>query len=997
MRTILTAASVYARLMEIEFIADISHIQAILPSIIINSPKKRACIHNIFGYKHKSFKPLDKDVFDLVVENKHDLGFDKDLCEKLAVLREDGINIFSDAGISLYKGKLPNNYKKDIRIEYKIEFAPLNASSLCPINQKEIDKIVLPATGFTYLNEISELKDSLNAVVLSQENAVNEVCNALIKDKFKENKNLPKGILFFLGAPATGKTFLAQNLEHLLKDFTASKVFDMTQFTHHESGGTLYGTAQFWGNAQPGILSSFVRKHPKSIIIFDEFEKANASVQSNLLSILSDGYLEDACGWFKKDGEPWQKDKVDSYKDPSVITRVDFSQTIVIFTSNLGKEVYEDTKLLQKYKDKNQELTEMIYQSISKQKVSSTHGEVPAISPEFLSRLKQGSTVLFQKLQYKDLLSIATSVFEKEQKSFSKVYEMKISYEKELLDILLLNFAPSFDVRAIKAGISKQIIDEITGHYIAFKKPISRVTVRLTLKDKAFMKTLLEDNDLLQTFKRKRSHLSFSKKLTYQNKVLKLMISDVQISKISNAQDFAQDGLCIEVPNVSFKDIAGHSLVKDKLVEQVNLFKNYEEINELGIKMSKGILLYGPPGTGKTMLAKALAHEADLPFIATTGEKLLNSDEIKKIFTLAKEYAPSIIFIDEIDAFSNRAESSEAMGILVNQLLTSIDGFTTSTDEPVYIVAATNIKDKLDPALLRSGRIDLHIEVNALDYEAREYFIHKMLDNKHFDNKVDSHQVIKYSAGLNGSDLEKLQSEVLLNAFKNTNFNISTEDILEQINTLKYGKKLDNKKLGSILEATAYHEAGHAILAKVLTPHNPIEQVTIMPRANALGFVSFSIENDDYHATDLSSLKNEVYVLLAGRAAQEKKFGALGIDAGASSDLKKANQYIYKAITRYGMDEKLKNINTSMFDTKASLYSNDIIFTRQEVWINEASAKTKRLVEIYWKSIEALAKDLLKKEVIDGKALGNYLSKEESLIEPQAAYQASLFDDITLA
>ncbi|MDF1879873.1 AAA family ATPase [Sulfurimonas sp. MAG313] len=992
MRTILIAASIYARNEELEFTTQIGHIQEILPSIIIHSQKKRALIHNVFGYEHKEFKPLSDFYTKSIYHEEGNLSVESKVSELLAVLKAEGLDLLNDAGFTFYRDKLPSNYKDDIKLLETIESLSEGFSSLSPLNQKEIDSIIKPAKGFTYLEEISELKASLNTTVLNQEHAVDEVCNALIKDNLQANKNLPKGIFFFLGAPATGKTFLAQNLQHFLKDFTASKILDMTQFTQQDSGGVLYGTAQHWGNAQPGMLSSFVKENPNSILIFDEFEKAHLSVQSNLLSILSEGYLEDACGWFRSDGKPWQKDKLDDYDDTEVITRVDFSQTILVFTSNLGKDVYEDTKLLEKFKDKPQELTEMIYESILKQTVSSKKGDRPAISPEFLSRLRQGSTALFQKLQYKDLLNIATRVFEKDIYTFSKAYGVKVSYPPELLDTLLINFAPSFDIRAIKAGISKQIIDEITRYYLEFKEPILRINIRFNIRNKNFIKILLEDKELLKTCKRKHLQLSFNKKLSYKNKTLKFELNDLKLSKLSKANDFSKDGICVEVPNINFKDIAGHGLVKEKLQEQVSLFNNYKKVQDLNINLSKGILLYGPPGTGKTMLAKALANESDLPFISTTGEKLLNPNEIEKVFELAKEYAPSIVFIDELDAFSKRENASAAMNVMVNKLLTSIDGFSTNKDEPIYIIAATNQRQKIDTALLRSGRIDLHIEVGSLDKEARRYFINKIVDNTLFDKKIDVNQLVKYSAGLNGADLEKMQRELILNALKYKKPLINTKDAIEQINTLKYGRRLDKKNLDKALEATAYHEAGHAILAKLLTPYDAIEQVTIIPRSNSLGFVSFSKEIDEYNANDKASLKNEIYVLLAGRASQEKCFKSLGIDAGASSDLKKANELIYKAITRYGMDDVLKNIHTSIFDSSSSLYTNEVIFKRQEAWIKEATKMTESLVKKHWSSIEFLAKDLLKKEVIEGNTLDYYL-QEDSFSQAQVAYQASLLYD----
>jgi len=987
MKTILLTASTYARIEEIEFKFEFEHVRRILSGIIINDPKKRALIYETFEYEHEEFKELTEDSYKNLDSSAMG-SMHENVIQALSNLKEDGVDIFSDRGISLYQGELPDNYQQDI----KIEPVPKKPAKLLTNDERNL--VIQPVKGFRFLDEIDDLKETLNSTVLSQKYAVDSICDTLIKNQFKPNKKLPKGIFFFVGPPATGKTFLAQTLEKNLNDFTATKVIDMTQYTHSESGGGLYGAAQHWGNAYPGTLTRFVKENPKSIIILDEFEKANNTVQSNLLSILSEGYLDDACGWFK-DGKVWTSDRAQKDNKEEAEMRVDFSQTIIIFTSNLGKEVYENQALIHKLKDNPQELEQVIYESISREQKSSRDGDVPAITPEFLSRLRQGSMALFNKLSFQDLRKIAFLGFEKEKMAFESNYKLKINSAESLINPLLLSFAPNFDVREIKVRIAKHVIDTITQHYMRTKQTVKRVDFKLDKEMKERLKLILQDPEgFMKECKRKNKRVTFETQVTNLNETLTIAFSEFGLKTLSRAKDFQQGGISIEVPNINFSDIAGHTMVKEKLQEVVELFKHYEEVQKLGVNVSKGILLYGPPGTGKTIMAKALANEADLPFISTTGEKLLHPDEIKKVFDMAREYAPSIIFVDEIDAFSKRNQNSDAMDIAVNRLLTNIDGFNTTNEDPVYIIAATNLKEKIDPALLRSGRIDMHIEVGSLDYEAREYFLKKMLKNSVFGKDIDSHQITKYSAGLNGSDLEKIERELILDAYKHVKKEVSHEDILEQVNTVKYGRRIDRKKLDRVLEATAYHEAGHAILAKILTPLNRIEQVTVMPRANALGFVSFAMETDEHNSNDLEYMKNQIYVLLAGRVAQEQRFKSLGTDAGASSDLQKANKLVYLAITRYGMDEELKNINTSMFDTNTSAFSNELIFKRQEIWVQKATEKTEALVQKHWKSIDSLAKALMKEEFIDGRFLDDYLQEpqQQKAITCSKPKQPSLFD-----
>ena len=455
-----------------------------------------------------------------------------------------------------------------------------------------------------------------------------------------------------------------------------------------------------------------------------------------------------------------------------------------------------------------------------------------------------------------------------------------------------------------------------------------------------------------------------------------IVFDNIAINTLYKAKDFGEDGISIEVPDTSFEDIAGHDFVKARLKETVKLLKDFDTLKELGIKPPKGMLLYGPPGTGKTMLAKAVAHEADLPFISTTGNDLLQEKKVQKLFSIAKEYAPSILFIDEIDTIPKRGASVYTDSV-VNELLTQIDGFESSVEEPIFIIAATNRKEEIDKALLRSGRIDIHVEIAALDKKAREYFIEKMLKKPVFDPNIDKKTIVKFTTSLNGSDLEKVERESILYTYKKQLEYVTQDILLEQINTIKYGRRIEDKNLEKLLEETAYHEAGHAILSKVLLPFKQIEQVTVMPRRDALGFVSFS-ESNEYYSYNKEIIKNEICVSLAGRVAQMKRFGIQGMDSGAASDLRTAYSLAYQAITRYGMDEKLVNLNITVLDERYG-YKNDLIFERMQAWVEELSEETKKLVDQHWESIEALAKLLLNIEIVDEKQLDKLLADSKNV------------------
>ena len=977
MRTILKLAAEYAIYEELEFRFNVRHVQEILHTVYIQSAFERSVIYHVFEYKHNGPTKKLENTLSKYLENPTELnergGEDclDEVLEKLSLVEKYGVDLFKDEIYTLYDERIPLNYEpKNISIKtLKID---ANTQNEMTFTRDKFDKLLESwDKGFKKLESIKRLKKILNTHVLNQESAVESICDMLVKSEHIQNHQKPNGILLFLGPPATGKTYLAKLLSENLSGYRNHLTIDMTQYTHRESAGAFFGVSRQYGNAAPGLLTQFVRQNPKSIIIFDEFEKSHTNIQNALLSIMSSGYLEDACGWCTN-AKAWTSDTKDEDECSleNLTTKVDFSQTILIFTSNLGSELYNNDKLVESMKDKQAQLDEMLFKAISKRKDKPSNNDnedEPYITAPLLSRLRQGKVVLFNKLQYTQLREIASTTFESERVAFENNYDVKLSYEELIVDTLLLRFAPSLDIRAIKSSIGKIVFDRVTDYYMQTGKEFSKVKVQIDKESVGFLQELLKDaNQFAKELRHKNRSLHFDVKMSETKTILKIKFHNLKTITVNSPEHFGEDGISIEVPDISFSEIAGHSFVKNKLKELVTLLKEYKILNIYEIIPPKGMLLYGPPGTGKTMLAKALANEADLPFISTTGKDLLETGKIDKIFSIAREYAPSIIFIDELDSIPSRGSNQNA-SMMINTLLTNIDGFQTY-EEPIFIIAATNLKERIDSALLRSGRLDIHVEVSALDKAARRYFIDKMVHKDIFDKNISIDDVLTYTTNLNGSDLEKVERESVLYVLRTKEEKVTQEILIEQINTIKYGRRVDSQRLINAVKETAYHEAGHAIVSKLLNPSQPIEQITVMPRNNALGFVSFS-ESDKYINQTKEYFQNRICVSLAGRIAQAKKFGKLNIDSGAYSDLKSANELIYHAITRYGMDDMLSNINVSIFDEKESVYKNDIIFQRMQVWLDELTLKTEKIINENWILIEKLATTLVKEEQLDGDVL----------------------------
>ncbi len=382
------------------------------------------------------------------------------------------------------------------------------------------------------------------------------------------------------------------------------------------------------------------------------------------------------------------------------------------------------------------------------------------------------------------------------------------------------------------------------------------------------------------------------------------------------------------------------------------------------------------------MLAKAFAKEAELPFISTTGLELLQPEKTKSIFTRAKAYAPAIIFIDEIDTIGKR-DGENGREVPINKLLSEMDGFTGRKGEDIFVIAATNYKENIDPAIIRPGRVEIHIEINNLDKDARQYFLNKIIEKKPTSGSFDMKQLLMYTTGFTGSQLEMLGKEASYFCLRHGLTAITQEILIEQINTIKYGERQSYLSLEQMFEETAVYEAGRAVISKTLMPHVNIEHVSLTPRDNNEHFISHNY-NDVQDNMTVKDFKDKICVSLAGRTAQMKRFGEIeGMDTGASNDLQQATRDAYAAIAHYGMDKEVGYININgVMDAKGnSISSKDTehyhekINSALERWMLEGEKNTTDLVNQHWSTIERLAKSLLENEIIYEEELDEILAR----------------------
>ena len=436
-------------------------------------------------------------------------------------------------------------------------------------------------------------------------------------------------------------------------------------------------------------------------------------------------------------------------------------------------------------------------------------------------------------------------------------------------------------------------------------------------------------------------------------------------------------------PKVTFADVAGVDEAKEELGEIVDFLKYPKKYQALGARIPKGVLLLGPPGSGKTLLARAIAGEAGVPFFSISGSDFVEmfvgvgASRVRDLFDQAKKSAPCIVFIDEIDAVGRQRGAGLGGGHdereqTLNQLLVEMDGFDQNTG--VILIAATNRPDVLDPALLRPGRFDRQIVVDRADFRGREKILEVHARNKPLSKEVSLETLAKRTPGFSGADLENLLNEAaLLAARKNKNI-IEMNDCDEAIDRVMVGPERKSTVMSAKeKENTAYHESGHAVLGGLLDKADPVHKVTIIPRGMALG-ITWSLPEDDRHQMTREELLAQITMALGGRLSEEIQFG--DVTTGASNDFQKATELARRMVTQYGMSE-LGPIQFGRGNHQVFLGRD---FGEERNYSEEVASKidgeVRRIIESCyergrtlltenWDKVERMVKSLLEYETVD--------------------------------
>lgn len=441
---------------------------------------------------------------------------------------------------------------------------------------------------------------------------------------------------------------------------------------------------------------------------------------------------------------------------------------------------------------------------------------------------------------------------------------------------------------------------------------------------------------------------------------------------------------------VTFKDVAGNESAKQDLTEIVDFLKTPKKYEKLGAKIPRGVLLAGDPGTGKTLMARAVAGEANVPFFSISGSEFaemfvgVGASRVRDLFSKAKKNAPSIIFIDEIDAVAHKRDARGGAGRedeqTLNQILVEMDGF--DNDSGVIVIAATNRVDMLDKALLRPGRFDRHVNVTLPERKDRLEILKVHFKGKPVEVSVDLEALAKKTAGSSGADLANIANESAITAAREGHKAISNADLTEAFERIAIGPERKSKVMNEKeRKITAYHEAGHAIVGHVLPDSDPVHKVTIIPRG-ATGGVTWFLPPEDRSYKNIYELKDILARAMGGRIAEKIVFGTDAITTGASSDLKNVAELSKTMVIGEGMGKKLRNL---VFPSEATGYytittekpysekTAELIDLEIKALSDEASMRAEEILKTNRKILDRLATELLKQETLEEKELAPIL------------------------
>ncbi|MFV0450180.1 MAG: AAA family ATPase [Vibrio sp.] len=930
-----------------------------------------------------------------------------------------------------------------------------------------------------YRTQISQkIRTSLNDKVIGQEAAVDGICRGYLSSSIEYQQG-PRSIYTFVGPSGVGKTFLAKQLLEQIEQFELTgnefNIFNMENYADYRDGSRLFGSGSQYTDSSLGVLTRLVTAKPRQILLFDEIEKAHSSVIQSLLSVLDSALA----------------------KDQTSQEEVDFSQCIIIFTTNLGHEIINSNT-----QNKTLSVIDIL-------KNRSNPSNNVSLSPEFINRLAKGYPIIFKQLKVNHLVKLAEIELRDNALSEGAI---SFKWKPQFAPFLLKTLSPEINVRALKSQTAKLQADILTrsaSYFDAITNQDVQFLVEADLghNDRSFKLLLLDDDkrvfdklesasddlvclcqnvdrleDMLekelpdalliditviestglrfsdfvsQYIKSKQmplftyrlvdsktsavvSYIShdvrehFDIELNVENQIkgsaskeirfsemlqriqhylsiehtltkminrkeaieysfsvhpdtsgLRVKFSQNSIQQVIDGEDLTDSHFFkMTLPTVVLNDVIGLDRAKKRLVDVLGWLNTPEKLGHLGVPVPSGFLFSGPSGTGKTLLAKAVAGESGLPFFAVSASQLSSSYEggtvenIKTLFPTARKYAPAIVFIDEIDAVAAKRSSRNGLSernAVVNALLTEMDGFAT-TNDGVFVMAATNHPDLLDEAIVRPGRFDETIQCDLPNSVARKLFFERFINRHRLSSSdFDLLHLVAASRGMSSAEIDQVLREVI---YESVSKKLVINDALirETIIRVNYGTPSEHIVLSETEKLRiAYHEAGHLLTSVLLFPDQDIDFVTIEPRNYALGFVA-TRPLAQYEGYSKTLIFKRLEVLLAGRVAEQVFFGSENeVSTGASNDISKATQLVMHAIYEAGLEPTVGPIDVGMV---TKFEESDLLLKAQsavQAWLSKAEQAVFQRLTSQRCALDQIAQQLHEKESLMNNEIKNLI------------------------
>jgi ATP-dependent Zn protease len=806
------------------------------------------------------------------------------------------------------------------------------------------------------LSEVASVRRSLEAGLIGQERAIKDMTRYLAL-RGQEKTTGVRGLFVLAGPPASGKSLTASLLAKGLGTEYAVWSYDCSNLSSIHERSVLDGSPTNISGAQPGELTDFVRRHPKSVVVLEHFDRMHAGVQSFLMPLLESGFLKDMYGFFE------QFDCKNTSNSKQIAdSEVDFRNVYLVLTVEAGAELYDAPTLVERLRADggDAQVSSALINALATARNELSQPPGLCFSPPVLSRLvADGAIVLLQPLGWQALLRICRDgvTAARNQLRIITNHKLQVHILPAMLDSLapLLVLAEGGQADPRRLGCDR-LLDSLFGtlcdRWFTGIPVADRIEVRLSDADRAVVAAMVADleADPVRTLFRTRQRLLFDTVLENADHDGDILwCRNPRLVKECVAMDYqGSDALLVDVPGITLDYVAGHDAVKAKLRRQVALMRDSRSLAAQGIRPPGGCLFHGSPGTGKTTLARAFAGEAKLPFVAVNGPDLISLEFQRKIFAKLRRYAPAVLFVDELDAIGTR--SGKGLDPAINTLLAEIDGFSSRVGEPIFVVGATNLRHKIDPALLRPGRLELSFEVSAPDRSARRFLLERIAGRLVGGSVGES--LIDYSSGMSGAQIEAACREMILLPCP-----LEEQQARMVLEEVVFGEHAVLSE--ELRQAISFHEAGHAV-AMVRGEIVRVDYVSLTAREGNAGHVwSSSSSPGNLTATKARAM---IASILAGRVAQCLYGGDSdrGTDSGDMSDLQKATRLAYHAVGYLGLDPVIGSVALPKQESGFTMPElARQVEERVRIWLSEAEQAARQLLQKHWPEVEAVAAELL--------------------------------------